>query len=222
MMAYDRTFSTARAPYLIAYATYVSATIHTRIAAQTGPASEALVNLKRCLAVLDRNQTTNWGVSSARMSLGNLITRLGVECDIGDASIPGRQEAPVTPVAGDENVFEARPQLQSPGGMDLVSAPTSARPVETTMGHMMPDIDIDMILQSFAGGDTDFGFGPAQFDISGSRSTSLPDLAGGVMPGFEETGLEYLSNPAFEDVGLSGMPPDLEAPFTYNRSQDNE
>lgn len=60
LRTYEKTFSIRHAPYLIAYATYVSATIHVRIAAQLGPGSEAYTCLRTCLNVFMKNQETNW------------------------------------------------------------------------------------------------------------------------------------------------------------------
>ncbi|KAH8590539.1 fungal-specific transcription factor domain-containing protein [Bisporella sp. PMI_857] len=56
---YEKTFSIRHAPYLIAYATYVAATIHVRIAAQLGPGSEAYNSLRTCCSVFAKNQDTN-------------------------------------------------------------------------------------------------------------------------------------------------------------------
>lgn len=78
LQAYDKVFSIRRAPYLISYATYVSATIHVRIAARQGPGSEAHASLATCLAVFEENQETNWAVRRANLVIRNLMRRLGV------------------------------------------------------------------------------------------------------------------------------------------------
>ncbi|KAI6777910.1 uncharacterized protein J7T54_008560 [Emericellopsis cladophorae] len=53
--AYHQAFSTRRAPYLISYATYVAATIHSRISARRGNNSSAHANLATCLDVFEQN-----------------------------------------------------------------------------------------------------------------------------------------------------------------------
>ncbi|KAH6632432.1 PrpF protein-domain-containing protein [Chaetomium tenue] len=77
--AYERAFSIARAPYLISYATYVSATIHVRIAAQREPGSEAHICLQTCLGVLETNQETNWAVRKATKVIIDLADRMNVK-----------------------------------------------------------------------------------------------------------------------------------------------
>ncbi|KAH7411242.1 fungal-specific transcription factor domain-containing protein [Cadophora sp. MPI-SDFR-AT-0126] len=76
---YHRTFSIQQAPYLMSYATYVSATIHVRIAAQRGPGSEAHTSLATCLSVFGRNEETNWAVQRARTVILNLMDRMNVQ-----------------------------------------------------------------------------------------------------------------------------------------------
>ena len=78
LVAYNRTFSIRKAPYLIAYATYVSATIHIRCAARRTSITDNLDGLTTCLELLDLNQDTNSGVCNAKASLKNLRDRLGV------------------------------------------------------------------------------------------------------------------------------------------------
>lgn len=82
LQAYNQTFSIRKAPYLIAYATYVSATIHVRDAARRVTAPDTMAYLKRCLSLLDINQETNPGIEKAKGSLSNLMSRLNVSCPV--------------------------------------------------------------------------------------------------------------------------------------------
>ncbi|KAH7133822.1 fungal-specific transcription factor domain-containing protein [Dactylonectria macrodidyma] len=78
LRAYHRAFSTRRAPYLISYATYVAATIHSRIAGKRGRDSMAHANLMTCLAVFQENKETNSAVQKASMIIQRLMEKHGV------------------------------------------------------------------------------------------------------------------------------------------------
>src|ERR1700761_3073270 len=79
LRVYDRAFSVRRAPYLISYATYVSATILVRIAAKRNSTSDAHRSLSTCIAVLSINQETNWAARRAKAIVEGLTKRLRVE-----------------------------------------------------------------------------------------------------------------------------------------------
>ncbi|UNI25023.1 hypothetical protein JDV02_010731 [Purpureocillium takamizusanense] len=85
LRAYHCAFSVQRAPYLISYATYVAATIHSRIAAKRGHESTAYSSLATCLAVFQINQETNPAVRKATLIVRSLMKKLGVVID----TIPG-------------------------------------------------------------------------------------------------------------------------------------
>ena len=80
LTVYHRTFSIRKAPYLIAYTAYVSATIHVRAAARRLSDSETNARLQTCLDLLKQNRETNPGVDNAMTSLAKLMTQLGVVC----------------------------------------------------------------------------------------------------------------------------------------------
>lgn len=79
LRSYHRAFSIPGAPYLIFYATYVAATIHTRIAARRRNDSTAHANLTTCLAVFQENQETDSAVQKAAMIVQSLIKKHGAE-----------------------------------------------------------------------------------------------------------------------------------------------
>jgi hypothetical protein len=75
---YERFYCIKTAPYIISYATYVSATIHVRLAAQQISGSNAHKALRRCLDVLYIHQSIAWAPKRARRVIETLVTRLGI------------------------------------------------------------------------------------------------------------------------------------------------
>lgn len=127
LSVYRRTFTLARAPYLIvsrqpsssprrpakhqSYANFVAATIHVRIAAQRGSGSEAARLLLICLEAFKENAGTNPGVRKMYDTIVRLMDQLGVS-------------------------------LPSPSAMDLLG------PSEE---FTLPDVDLQAIISSFGG-----------------------------------------------------------------------
>ena len=148
LRAYDLAFSIRRAPYLMSYATYVSATIHVRIASKSAPGSEAHASLETCLAVFRKNQGTNWAVKRANMIVLNLMRRLGVvleEDSTGFRMIPPsrdeREAANASTIgAGVDSVVTVLPAAQI----------TSSTKASDNHPITPSNPDIDAIIQSFA------------------------------------------------------------------------
>ncbi|KAL9044852.1 MAG: hypothetical protein Q9214_002041 [Letrouitia sp. 1 TL-2023] len=168
LMAYDRTFSMAKAPYLIAYSTYVAATIHVRIAANKESGSDAYVNLQRCLAVLSENQVTNSGVSSAIIALQSLSSSLGVNVEMNRDSAPEKKEGRGGLTHQEFSGMNAKTKSHLPP-TSFHPNPTLPCPSSDTDLQPVPDFDIDMILQGFAGADMNMlppgsRYGPVHFD----------------------------------------------------------
>lgn len=65
-------------PYFLSYATYVSATIHARIAAEKPPASEAYSRLQNCLEILSEHQRICHAPKRSMAILVKLIRRLNI------------------------------------------------------------------------------------------------------------------------------------------------
>lgn len=78
LLKYKGGFCIRSSPYTISYATYVSATIHLRIAAQRGPDSEAHRRLQNCFDVLLEHQTMCHASRRALKILKVLVRRLNV------------------------------------------------------------------------------------------------------------------------------------------------
>ena len=137
LRAYDRAFSIKRAPYLVSYATYVSATIHVRIAAQRELGSEAHRCLATCLKVFKENQETNWAVRRASFVINHLMKRtkviLGNEQGSSEMNHrPGDGQAVLSSNAED---------------VDYSSRASVANDARQAQGP--PDLDINAIIQSF-------------------------------------------------------------------------
>ncbi|KAG4443078.1 hypothetical protein IFR05_001404 [Cadophora sp. M221] len=148
LRTYEKTFSIRHAPYLIAYATYVSATIHVRIAAQLGPGSEAYTCLRTCLNVFMKNQETNWAARRAQSVIVNLMKKMNIElaadeeltpaADLStsiDRSIGGNMEAQ-TPFSNPHT-----PHDTGLGRPESSSVPPIHDPIV--------DLDMDAIISSF-------------------------------------------------------------------------
>ncbi|UKZ48229.1 hypothetical protein TrVGV298_002465 [Trichoderma virens] len=141
LRAYDQAFSVRRAPYLISYATYVAATIHTRIAAKRAHASKEHRNLETCLAVFRENQATNWAVRRANLVIRNLMKRLGVSIDEGEEGLRihvDREAGPALPMVGSAGSAQGASLPANP--------PSDGRPAGSPSNSWL---NIDEIMQSF-------------------------------------------------------------------------
>jgi hypothetical protein len=168
---YDQTFSTRRAPYLISYAVYVAATIHVRIAAQREPDSNAHIALRTCLEVFEKNQETNWAVRRAKLVILNLMKRVGVSL----ASRPeDKDSAPPTKQNLSFHTGTLPPREDGTGAP--LDNPTT------------PELDIDMIIQSF-----------------------IKDQGSAVFQNFPSSN----SVPAFEVSHTASLPSDSSAPVAW-------
>jgi hypothetical protein len=92
---YESFYCLKTAPYIISYATYVSATIHVRIAAQQTSGSQAHRALRRCLNVLDIHQSVAWAPRRAKRVIDGLLARLGIVLHEED-SVGSICDAPIT------------------------------------------------------------------------------------------------------------------------------
>ncbi|KAE8447533.1 hypothetical protein EG329_010663 [Mollisiaceae sp. DMI_Dod_QoI] len=84
---YEQFLCLKSAPFMISYATYVSATIHVRLAAQSQPGSGAHKALRNCLAVLEIQQTICWSARRAKRVIDGLIARMGVVMENGESIV---------------------------------------------------------------------------------------------------------------------------------------
>ena len=157
LKAYHQAFSIQRAPYLISYATYVSATIHVRIAAQRGPNSEAHKCLATCLAVFQLNQGTNSAAERANTIVEGLMKKLNVS---------------VTGVGHDLDNWRCSNSHTYHRTVSFPHVGASADLEEETPGFptgFSPGFDVDAVIQSFAPPSG------ARNDAKDGRGRNLPD-----------------------------------------------
>lgn len=135
LRAYSKVFSMRYSPYFLSYATYVSATIHVRIAAQREPGSEAHRSLQNCLDVLTEHQSLCAAPRRAKRIIESLAKRMGVTTSTGNKGA----EPPIP------TLIQNRPELFGAEG-------SAQAPVGSNHGNVepaQPDLDMDAIRRSF-------------------------------------------------------------------------
>lgn len=130
---YHQAFSVKRAPYLIAYATYVSSTIHVRIAAKRSLGSDAHKSLATCLEVFRVNQESNWAARRAKNIVESLARKLSVELP----ETSGALSVPNDEVRASHVMNETPAQYYTQNDPSLLQG-------------FSPTMDVDALIQSFA------------------------------------------------------------------------
>ncbi|KAF7561206.1 hypothetical protein G7046_g2935 [Stylonectria norvegica] len=152
LQLYKSRYAIRAAPYFVSYATYVSATIHLRIAAQRSPGSEAHRCLRNCLEVLSEHQIKCRAPRRATNILLGLMKRLGVEVSCVFAT-GGTQPILDIPNVTDCDIprglaLEASlPQVDAQ--THLVAGQHNANEALVDFDTTMQDLDIDAIMKSF-------------------------------------------------------------------------
>ena len=133
---YSQRFSIASAPYILSYATYISATIHARIVAQKGKDSDAFQSLLFCRGILKEQKRLYAAAGKARETLDKLISR----CIPGDC-----------PTIGSPEDTLLQPSVERNGAMS--STDHVDRTLElgdlSPMNWELSDLDLDAIAQGF-------------------------------------------------------------------------
>ncbi|KAF4438260.1 hypothetical protein FACUT_5125 [Fusarium acutatum] len=137
------------APYFISYATYVSATIHVRMAAQKSPGSQAHLCLRTCLEILSEQQTWCHAPKRTMRILLGIMNRLGVNAGEFVAIEPTScQDGHLGQVDLSE-LSEVNPDIMYQGpDISLTQQPTPDTAVDFS-NLEFSDFDIDQIMQSF-------------------------------------------------------------------------
>lgn len=117
LQIYEKRYCHETTPYIISYGTYVSATIHVRLAAQRSPGSDAHKALQRCLDALSIHQKFSWSPRRAKRVIDTLIARIGVVFE--DAKTSSSEIADVTTSDIDLDAFMLS-FTQQPIGMSEV------------------------------------------------------------------------------------------------------
>ena len=155
--SFERVHSFALAPYFIFYASYVSATIHVRVAAQKNLEFNALLCLRICLRVFDTNSTTNPPVKKAKAIILGLMDLMGVSLpqdgDLDQSNFKKATQASLPGVGAPEkwqhSSFPPGPVSQVPSGIYI------SPEIKFT------DLDFDSVLQSFSANNSlEFQAGP--------------------------------------------------------------
>ncbi|KAJ4221451.1 hypothetical protein NW759_006697 [Fusarium solani] len=142
LQVYRQHFCLKSVPYFVSYATYVSATIHVRMAAQRGPESGAHKYLRNCLEILGEHQAKCFAPRRTMRVLLAIMDRLHVH--VGDFSVLATSSCqadeaarPVEPPLNQQTHQASNPTEQLPsnhqGDLDLV----------------LTDLDMDEIMKTF-------------------------------------------------------------------------
>ncbi|KAM5359887.1 hypothetical protein ACJZ2D_014142 [Fusarium nematophilum] len=184
LRAYHRAFSVRRAPYLISYATYVAATIHSRIAARRGRDSTAHANLATCLAVFKENQETNSAVRKAAIVVERLMKKHGVVVDASgalDGDPQGEQRGEQEPrgQAGRDFQRRADPSQTTASEGPVSDNQNPAATGDSGIGYSPGSdwMDIDGIIQSFLQ-ENEGNWARSGYDAE--MPSQVPEIAGAV------------------------------------------
>lgn len=179
LQTYGQSFCFKTTPHIISYATYVSATIHTRLAAQKDRGSDAHKALRRCLDILEVQQSVCWSPRRAKHVIEALITRLGVVIDdntqsaveIPDLALSNLDiDAIIRTFAQPQSSTEAstrvrnRTEYSASIGSTFSQCSLPSHNNDLLNDHMIPLADIDFLYDPIFGfngsalDDLDFGF----------------------------------------------------------------
>ncbi|KAG5806437.1 hypothetical protein H9Q74_007151 [Fusarium xylarioides] len=146
LQIYKQHFCFRTAPYFISYATYVSATIHVRMAAQKSEGSQAHSCLRNCLEILSEQQTWCHAPKRTMKILLGIMNRLGVNVGEFMAIEPTScQDGHL----GESDLSEVSPDITYQGlDVSVTQQPTPDAAVDFS-NLEVSDFDIDQIMQTF-------------------------------------------------------------------------
>lgn len=137
---YSQHFSLSTAPYMLSYATYISATIHARIVAQKGSNSSVFQSLVLCRNILTEHTSLYAAAEKAKENLDKLISHLGISTDENYEAGESSQSLP-----RDNVVMEASASF--PGEIGITErAPEFS---SSLMNLELSDLDLEAIAQGF-------------------------------------------------------------------------
>lgn len=182
LRCYREAFSTRLAPYTLSYATYVSATIHARVAVQSPPGSQAHASLQMCVSTLKEHQETSLGPKRALGVILNLMRRVGI--DEKAKSITENPGIITTDLC--ENISETCGSMYG-GSSTMTQDYANSVPnlsLSKFLSNEVPPIpsesseyDMDCVFQTFniAHVVPPVHFSPPQFDAEKDWEASIPD-----------------------------------------------
>jgi len=132
--------------YFLFYASYVSATIHVRIAAQRHVETSAYKHLNTCLTVFDVNEKKNPAVKKAKSTIQKLMDRMGV-------TIPSKEEFSSNSGLSGEQTISSLNDISRRVGEGQGLSTGDSMDLDTgndlLQGWGIRDLDFEAILQSF-------------------------------------------------------------------------
>lgn len=137
---YSQHFSISTAPYMLSYATYISATIHARIVAQKGRTSSSFQSLVLCRDILQEHQLLYGAAGKAKDSLERLCDHLGL--NIAEEHEQTKRLAETAP----------RDLLMTTGStqtLDTSSISDQAMELTSQINWELSDLDLEAIAQGF-------------------------------------------------------------------------
>ncbi|KAH7235063.1 fungal-specific transcription factor domain-containing protein [Fusarium solani] len=142
LQVYRQHFCLKSVPYFVSYATYVSATIHVRMAAQRGPESGAHKYLRSCLEILGEHQAKCFAPRRTMRVLLAIMDRLNVH--VGDFSALATSSCQAEVVARPVEATFSQPTRQA-------SNPKEQLPNDHQgdFDLVLTDLDMDEIMKTF-------------------------------------------------------------------------
>ncbi|CAG8898252.1 unnamed protein product [Penicillium egyptiacum] len=142
---YSQHFSLSSAPYMLSYATYISATIHARIVAQKGSNSTVFQSLVLCRNILAEHTCLYSAAEKAKENLDKLISHLGIsDADdslrTGSPDSSGNNNFPNEHMVMDESINVARESGVADRALEFGSSLLSLE---------LSDLDLEAIAQGF-------------------------------------------------------------------------
>lgn len=190
---YGQHFCFKTCPYFLSWATYVSGTVHVRIAAQSTSGSRAHLALWSCLDILEEQQARCHAPRQSMKILLGLVERLGVEPRrhyevqlSRSEAIGNSQNSSLAHVSADSQQMDGCPALQGrvPDGVDFTTK-----------------LDIDAVIESF------------NF-TSAAANTSASLEANNVPSGANTSSIDY------SDMGLGKVGEDYHAEHVQHENYE--
>jgi hypothetical protein len=137
---YSQHFAISSAPYMLSYATYISATIHARIVAQKGKSSTSFQSLTLCRSVLQEHQCLYGAAGKAKESLERLCDHLSIDSAEDCAQTHVFTEA-----------VPREPMVTNGPSQSLNASSIPDQPIEITsqINWGLSDLDLEAIAQGF-------------------------------------------------------------------------
>ncbi|CAG8039608.1 unnamed protein product [Penicillium salamii] len=137
---YSQQFSLSTAPYMLSYATYISATIHARIVAQKGSNSSVFQSLILCRNILIEHRRLYAAAGKAKENLDKLTSHLGIKIDESD-----RFGDSVQSVTRENTVLEDSTSFTG----EMSSTDRAPEFASSFMSLELSDMDLEAIAQGF-------------------------------------------------------------------------